>query len=143
GVYLNVAAKEKHPSPFADRQRKLERAGCAKCHQRDSDRQPPAEEIGGTLGGAFLQETPFLRTPRLTNAHQKYTRAHLASSVREGVSGLRGSRYTYRMPIFGADADELLQALAEADGELVTEAEAPEPVIADPTLGTLHGARLA
>jgi hypothetical protein len=35
--YLQVAASEKYPSPFAERQRRLERAGCAKCHQRDSD----------------------------------------------------------------------------------------------------------
>jgi cytochrome c551/c552 len=142
-TYRFAAASEKYPSPFAERQHRLERAGCAKCHQRDTDRQPPIEEIGGTLGGAFLQETPFLRTPRLTNAHQKYTRAHLASSVREGISGLRGARYTYRMPAFGTDADVLLQALAEADGELPAEADAPEPPVADPTLGTLHGARLA
>jgi mono/diheme cytochrome c family protein len=140
--YAAVARLEKHPSPFAERQERLARAGCARCHQRDSDRPPPIEEIGSTLGGAFLQETPFLRTPRLTSAHQKYTRAHLAASVREGVSDLRGSRYTYRMPAFGADADVLLQALAEADGELVTEADTPERAVADPTLGTLHGAQL-
>jgi mono/diheme cytochrome c family protein len=143
GAYTAIAASEKYPSPFADRQQRLERAGCAKCHQRDTDRQPPIEEIGSTLGGAFLQETPFLRTPRLTSAHQKYTRTHLTSSVREGVSGLRGTRFTYRMPAFGADADVLIQALAEADGELSTQADPPEPVVADPTLGTLHGSRLA
>ena len=143
GFYRRVAADEKHPSPFAERQQRLERAGCVRCHQRDSDRQSPIEEIGSTLGGAFLQETPFLRTPRLTNPHQKFTRGHLAASVREGVSGLRGARYTYRMPAFGADADVLLQALAEADGELPGAADAVEPVVADPTLGTLHGAQLA
>ena len=74
-VYLqDFATKEKHPSPFSDRQHRLERAGCVKCHQRDTDRPPPIEEIGSTLGGAFLQEIPFLRTPRLTNPHQKFTR---------------------------------------------------------------------
>ena len=143
GFYRSVAKEEKYPSPFAERQRRLERAGCAKCHQRDSDWPPPIEEIGSTLGGAFLQETPFLRTPRLTNAHQKFTRAHLTSTVREGVTGLRGARYTYRMPAFGADAAVLLQALAEADGELPDAADTPEPVAADPTLGTVHGAQLA
>ena len=142
-AYRKVAKEEKHPSPFAERQERLARAGCAKCHQRDTDRAPPVEEIGSTLGGAFLQETPFQRTPRLTNAHQKYTRAYLAASVREGVAPLRTSRFTYRMPVFGADADVLLQAIAEADGELVTEADPQEPVITDPTLGTLHGSRLA
>jgi cytochrome c551/c552 len=141
--YIQVAAKEKHPSPFAERQRRLARAGCVRCHQRDTDRAPPIEEIGSTLGGAFLQEIPYLRTPRLTNAHQKYTRAHLAASVREGVAPLRTPRFTYRMPVFGADADVLLQAIAEADGELVTEADAKEPATGDPTLGTVHGAQLA
>ncbi len=47
------------------------------------------------------------------------------------------------MPAFGGEANVLLQALAEADGELPEEADTPEPVVADPTLGTLHGARLA
>jgi cytochrome c551/c552 len=142
-AYLAVAAKEKHPSPFAERQHRLKRAGCVQCHQRDTDRAPPIEEIGSTLGGAFLQEIPYLRTPRLTNAHQKYTRSHLAASVREGVAPLRTPRFTYRMPVFGADAEVLLQAIAEADGELVTEPDAREPAVGDPTLGTVHGAQLA
>lgn len=143
GSYRLVAAQEKYPSPFAERQQRLERAGCAKCHQRDTDRPSPMEEIGSTLGGAFLQETPFLRAPRLTNPHQKFTRAHLASTVREGAPSLRGARYTYRMPVFGPDAATLLQALAEADGELPDAPDTPEPVVTDPTIGTLHGAQLA
>src|SRR5262249_7552701 len=95
-----VAASERTLSPIGERQPRLERAGCVRCRQRDSDRPSAMEEIGSTLGGAFLQETPFLRAPRLTNPHQKFTRTHLASTVREGVSGLRGARYTYRMPAF-------------------------------------------
>jgi len=142
-AYRTDSAKETHPSPFFDRQQKLERAGCVKCHQRDSDRPPAIEEIGSKLGGAFLQEIPYLRTPRLTNPHQKFTRSHLATSVREGVSGLRWSRFSYRMPVFGAEADELVQALAEGDGELPTEADPPAVAVGDPTLGTLHGSRLA
>src|SRR5262249_17266725 len=141
--YRKAAEQEKHLSPFADRQNQLARAGCVKCHQRDSDRAPPIEDIGSTLGGAFLQEVPYMRTPRLTNPHQKFKRTHLTSSGREGVSGLRWSRFSYRMPAFGADANELLQAVAEADGELVSEVDPPEPVVTDPTLGTLHGAQLA
>lgn len=140
--YRMVARHEKHLSPFADRQNRLARAGCVKCHQRDSDRPPPIEDIGSTLGGAFLQEVPYMRTPRLTNPHQKFTRAHLASSVREGVSGLRWSRFSYRMPAFGADASELLQAIAESDGELVTETDPLEAAVADPTVATLYGAQL-
>src|SRR5439155_16283091 len=65
------------------------------------------------------------------------------AAVRDGVSGLRGARYSYRMPAFGAGADDLLRALAEADGELPAAADPPEPAAADPTLGTLDGARLA
>jgi mono/diheme cytochrome c family protein/glucose/arabinose dehydrogenase len=141
-AYLSVAGRDKHPSPFAARQRRLAQAGCVRCHQRDTDRPPPIEEVGSTLGGAHLQELPFLRTPRLTNPHQKFTRGYLAEAVREGVSGLRWSRYSYRMPAFGPDADELVQALAEADGELPTGADAPAPAAADPTLGTVHGPQL-
>lgn len=142
-AYLAVAGKETHPSPFAARQQKLSRAGCVQCHQRDTDRPPPVEAAGSTLGGAFLQELPFQRTPRLTHPHQKLTRTYVLATVREGSPGLRGSRYSYRMPAFGAEADALVQALAEADGELPTDADPPEAVSADPTLGTLHGSRLA
>ncbi|MBA4187641.1 MAG: hypothetical protein C0467_06435 [Planctomycetaceae bacterium] len=140
--YLEFASKEKYPSPFADRQQRLAQAGCVRCHQRDSDRATPIEEIGSTLGGAHLEELPFLRTPRLTNLHQKFTRDYLASAVRESISGLRWARFRYRMPAFGHDADVYLQALAEADGELPVEADPSLTIVADPTLGTLHGSRL-
>src|SRR5262249_29822348 len=65
-AYQAVAAREKHPSPFTTRQMLIEHLGCVRCHQRDSDRQPPLEAIGSTLGGAWLQTVPFQRTPRLT-----------------------------------------------------------------------------
>jgi mono/diheme cytochrome c family protein len=142
-AYLKVAARERHPSPFAARQRQLERAGCVRCHQRDGDQPPPIEAIGSTLGGAFLMDLPFQRTPRLTNPHQKYLRSYLAAAVREGVSGLRTSRYTYRMPAFGHDAETLVQALAEADGELPAGPDTAAPPPADPTLGSLAGPALA
>jgi mono/diheme cytochrome c family protein len=140
--FLDFAPKEHSPSPFVERQRKLERAGCVRCHQRDTNRPPPIEEAGATLGGAFLQEVPFQRTPRLTNPYQKYTRSYLATTVREGATGLRTGRYTYRMPSFGADADALVQALAEADGELPAASDPPAALAADPTLGTLAGPAL-
>lgn len=142
-AYRTIAASEKHPSPFAARQLLLDRAGCVRCHQRDSDRPPPLEVAGSTIAGAYLQNVPFQRTPKLTYPHQKYLRPHLVSVVREGVQGLRPSRYSYRMPAFGEHAEALVQALAEADGELPA---SPEPVVAppaDPTLATLSGASLA
>ncbi len=142
-AYLAVARNEKHDSPYVSRQTRLAHAGCVQCHQRDSDRSPPIEEAGSKLGGAFLQELPFQRTPRMTNPHQKLTRSYLATTVREGNPGLKDSRYSYRMPAYGQDADSLIQALAEADGELITEADPPKAGASDPTLGTLHGARLA
>jgi mono/diheme cytochrome c family protein len=141
--YLAVAGEEKHPSPFTTRQAKLARAGCTQCHQRDTDQLAPIEEAGSKLGGAFLQELPFLRTPRLTNPLQRLTRGYVATTVREGHPGMRGPRFSYRMPAFGADANELIQALAEADGELVTDADPPVRASDDPTIGTLHGSRLA
>jgi mono/diheme cytochrome c family protein len=142
-AYVRIAAYERYPSPFVARQEKLARAGCVQCHQRDTDRPPPIEQAGSKLGGGFLAELPFLRTPRMTNPHQKLTRIYLATTVREGNPGLRGPRFSYRMPAFGADADELLQAIAEADGELVTDADPPAKTVDAPTLGTLHGSRLA
>src|SRR5205823_5587202 len=138
-AYLAVAPQEQSPSPVAVRQRQLERAGCVRCHQRDGSRTPPLEEIGRSLGGGFLQTIPYQRTPRLTDPHQKLTRAYLRASVREGVSGLRSADYTYRMPAFGPEAEALVQAIAEADGELPDGADPPPRPAADPTLGTLVG----
>jgi mono/diheme cytochrome c family protein len=142
-AYQKVAGLEKHPSPFASMQRLLQNAGCVRCHQRDSDRPPPIEAVGSTLGGAFLQEVPYQRTPRLNDPLQKYTRAHLVRTVREGVSGLRPDHYTYRMPAFGTAAETLVQALAEGDGELPAGEDAPERASKDPTLGPLVGPQLA
>jgi glucose/arabinose dehydrogenase len=160
-AYLRIASRERYASGFEDRRRLVERVGCLRCHARDTDRPPPIEEAGSTLGGGFLQYLPYQRTPRLTYAHQQYTRAHLLAAVRDGVSGLRPPQYSYRMPAFGDQAAALVRALAEADGELVTAAEAtrarrgsPDPAetpdrrsplpaeMADPTLGTLHGPSL-
>ncbi len=142
-AYRAVAAWEKHPSPFAVRQRQVSRLGCIRCHQRDSDRPPPIEAAGSTLGGAWLEYVPFQRTPRLTAPHQKYTRTHLLAAVRAGVTGLRPERYSYRMPLYGAEAEAVVLALAEADGDLPAGPETQENQPADRTLGPLYGPRLA
>lgn len=141
-AYLPDAARDQHHSPVAARQRQLQRAGCVRCHQRDSDRPPPIEVAGSTLGTAWLMSLPFQRTPRITNPHQKFLRGALLAAVREGVTGLRHDDYTYRMPSFGTEAETLVQALAEADGELVAAADPAAPAIADPTLATLAGPSL-
>jgi hypothetical protein len=141
-AYLAVAGQEKWPSPAAVRRRQLERAGCARCHQRDSSGPPPLEEIGRSLGGGFLQTLPYQRTPRLTDPHRKLTWAYLRASVREGVSGSQPPEYTYRMPAFGPEAEALVQAIAEADGELLDGADPPQRPAADPTLGSLAGPEL-
>jgi glucose/arabinose dehydrogenase len=137
--YQTVASSERYPSPFEARQRRLERAGCLRCHQRDTERAPPIEQVGSTLGGGFLVEVPYQRTPRLTNPHQKYTRAHLLAVVREGISGLRSASYSYRMPAFGDDAEALVQALAEGDGELTAGIDPPPRKPIDPTAASLAG----
>ncbi|HXX94921.1 MAG TPA: hypothetical protein VEN81_14950, partial [Planctomycetota bacterium] len=137
GAYLEGAALERHPSPFESRRRMLARVGCVRCHARDSDRPPPIEEIGSTLGGSMLETIPFQRTPRLMAPLAKYSRAYLVGTIRDGVGSLRGPRYTYRMPSFGTEAETIVQALAEADGDLAglpEPAEAPED---DPTLSNL------
>ena len=66
-AYVAVATRDRHPSEFDARQRRLVRAGCFRCHSI-SDRLSPLEEAGSTLGGAYAQMIPFLKTPRLTNA---------------------------------------------------------------------------
>src|SRR5207248_615807 len=63
-------------------------------------------------------------------------------AVREGVAGLRPAGYSYRMPAFGPDAETLVQALAEADGELAAAADPPSRLADDPTLATLAGPAL-
>jgi cbb3-type cytochrome oxidase cytochrome c subunit/glucose/arabinose dehydrogenase len=142
-AYRTVANRERHPSPFEARQRQLERAGCLRCHQRDTDRAPPIEQVGSTLGGSLLEQVPFQRTPRLTYPHQKYTRAHLIAAVREGISGLRSASYSYRMPAFGHDAESLVQALAEGDGELTAGSDPSAQTPIDPTAASLGGPTLA
>jgi cbb3-type cytochrome oxidase cytochrome c subunit len=142
-AYIAVAPREKHLSPFTSRQRMLDHLGCVHCHQRDTDRPPDIEAVGSTLGSAWLQNVPPQRTPRLTYPHQKYTRAHLLSTVREGVSGLRQSGYSYHMPSFGREDETILQALAEADGELPAAPDPQEAKPADPTLGSLAGPSIA
>jgi glucose/arabinose dehydrogenase len=140
---MAAAARERHPSPCEERRRLLERLGCARCHQRDTDRPPPLEEAGSTLGGAWLQTLPFQRAPRLTHALEKLHRAHVLSAVRDGVKGLRAASYSYRMPAHGAAAEEIVRALAEADGEPAQEEEPRAAAPADPTLAGLEGPGLA
>jgi mono/diheme cytochrome c family protein len=123
-AYRVVAARDKHPSPFAAR-------------------PPPLEAIASTLGGSLLESVPYQRTPRLSYPHQKYTRSHLLAAVRDGLSGLRGPRYTYPMPAFGSDAEAVVRGLAEGDGDLPDGPEPAERPPADPTLGPLAGPRLA
>jgi mono/diheme cytochrome c family protein len=130
-AWLEVEPLEKHPSPIEDRRRMLDTLGCARCHVRDGERTSPLEEASSVLGGAFLQHVPFMRAPRLTFAHQKFSADYLKAAVRDGVQGHRHGRYTFRMPAFGAKADEILKALAEADGDVVGP-DLPPP--ADPTL---------
>jgi mono/diheme cytochrome c family protein len=141
-AYMAVASRETFPSPIESRRQLVERAGCFRCHSRDSDRPSPLEQAGSTLGGANLQYLPFQKLPRLTNLYRKYTRSYLASAVREGVSGLRSEQYSYRMPAFGPQAEALLQALAEADGELPAGGDPPPGLPADPNLGSLAGPSL-
>jgi glucose/arabinose dehydrogenase/cbb3-type cytochrome oxidase cytochrome c subunit len=136
-AYLNVAGQEKHPSPFAARQRLLHHFRCHRCHQRDSEEAAPIEEIGRTLHVPFLYRLPFQRTPRLTQATARFRRDYLLSAVRDGVSGVRPDWYSYRMAAFGEQANTIMRALAEGDGDLPGEKEPPLAVNTDPTLPAL------
>ncbi len=132
-----MAVDERHASPFHDRQELLARRACLRCHTRDSDRPSPLEEAGAALGGAGeadLFKMPFQRTPRLTSPVSRYRRDYLLASIRDGVSGARPSWYSYRMPAYGAEAEAIVRALAEGDGDLVDEPEPPGAAPADPTL---------
>ena len=101
----------------SDRQWKFDRAGCARCHARDHEGKSPLEEISGGLWTSHIARLPYLRTPPLTHALEKYTRDHVLRAVRDGVSGVRPSWYSYRMPHYGSHSEDLVRALAEQDGE--------------------------
>jgi mono/diheme cytochrome c family protein len=136
-AYLAVAGREKHPSEFEAGQRRLRHLGCWRCHQRDGDRPAPLEEIGRTLWTPWLYRLPFQRTPRLTQATGKFTREYLLSAVRDGVSKVRPDWYSYRMPTFGPQAEDIVRALAAGDGDLPTLPEPRRALAADPTLTAL------
>jgi cytochrome c551/c552 len=118
-AYLAVASTESHASPFAQRQRLLQQSGCFRCHQRDTDRPAPLVEIGQNLWTPHLYRLPFQRTPPLTQASAKFKHSYLLSALRDGVQGIRPDWYSYRMPTYGDKANELVQALAEGDGDLI------------------------
>lgn len=107
----------------ADRHWKFDRAGCARCHVRDREGKSPLEEISSELWTSHIARLPYLRTPPMTHALEKYTRDHVLSAVRDGVSGVRPGWYSYRMPHYGSHAEDLVRAIAERDGEWL---EAPE-----------------
>jgi hypothetical protein len=78
----------------------------------------------------------------LTYLLEKYAKSYVLSTVRDGVATLRGPRYSYRMPSFGADAEALVTALGESDGDLPIREETVA-TSSDPTLGSLTGSTLA
>ncbi|MCI0460619.1 MAG: hypothetical protein L0Z62_27000, partial [Gemmataceae bacterium] len=133
-AYLAVSAQERHPSPFEARQQLLRRSGCFQCHHRDGEILSPLEEIGSRITDKDLVQLAGQRTPKLTHVLAKYQRAYLRAAIRDGVKGVRGERYSYRMPAFGAHAEPIVQALAEGDGDLIAEAEPAPRRIADPEL---------
>lgn len=137
-AWLDVEPLEKTSSPIEERRRMLDTLGCARCHVREGERTSPLEEASSVLGGAFLQHVPFMRAPRINFAHRKFSADYLKATLRDGTQGHRHGRYTFRMPAFGEKADEILKALAEADGDVPTP-DLPPP--ADPTIAA-HGPRL-
>jgi mono/diheme cytochrome c family protein len=133
-TYLAVAAWENHPSPFEARQRLLNRYGCAQCHRRDADLPAPLEAIASTIVEHNLRYLPSQRTPRLSYVLSKYRRSYVLAAIRDGVAGVRPPWYSYRMPAFGNGADRIVQALAEADGDVWGETDPPLVRAADPEL---------
>ena len=132
-AFLAVAPQERHPAPFEARRQLLARRGCARCHQRDSQQRPAIEQAARTI---WIKSKHFVyqRTPSLTGVLTKYRLDHLQSAIAAGVSGQRPKWYTYRMPAFGQDAAEIIQALAEDDGDhLASLQDATQPEI-DPNV---------
>ena len=133
-AYLTVSRSETQPSSFQARRRLIDRSGCLRCHTRDTDQASEMERIGGRLDTPLLPRLPYQRVPSLTAAVSKYKRPYLLSAIREGVTGVRPSWYSYRMPIYGDRAEEIVRALAETDGENWSAAETRDIEERDPTL---------
>lgn len=108
-MYLSIAGKEMQESPFARRQELLTNAGCVRCHARDQERTSPLEEALKKRGA------PIAAIPPLDYATRKYPHDRLLKVLRDGGAAVPGS---CPMPAFGERAEELIQALAEGDGEL-------------------------
>jgi mono/diheme cytochrome c family protein/glucose/arabinose dehydrogenase len=124
-AYAANAGAEKYPSEFAARQDLLRHYRCHRCHQRDSRRASPLEEIGRTLWSSFLARLPYQRTPRLTQATAKYRADYLTAAIRDGVADLFPEWYSYRMPAYGDVAPTIVQALRESDGDIELDADTP------------------
>ncbi len=129
---LQAGPERGHHSTRYHREVLWERAGCQKCHARDTDRSSPLEIIGREVWAAHLARLPFQRTPALTHAWSKYQPAHLSNVVAHGVSGLRPSWYSYRMPSYGGQTPQLIRAILESDGEAF-QIPAQEPEADDPS----------
>lgn len=129
-AWIGVAASEQHDSPTTRRRRHLEQRRCTQCHQRDHSTSPPIEQIA-VEASVKSKQLVYQRVPALTGASAKYASHHLRSVIENGVAGLRPKWYSYRMPAFGADADDIVRALAEADGEWDDDAIRPPLAGAD------------
>lgn len=136
-AYFAVAEQERHASAYEERQRRLRHFGCFRCHQRDSDQPAPLEEVGRSVWASFLMRLPFQRTPRLTQATSKFKQEYLLAAIREGVDGVRPDWYSYRMPSYGVWAEEIACALAESDGEPISQGVVEQTPDVDPTVRAL------
>ena len=125
-AYLKVAGRETIPvarSPTASAGSSGPDASAATSGTRIV--RPRSSGSARPWAGAFLQSLPYQRTPRLTYPHQKFTSE---LPVRGGPRGrLAGcGRPTTRTACrpSAPEAESLVQALAEADGELPADADA-------------------
>jgi|GEM_PF-290976 len=115
-AFASLAAAERHFSPFEARQQLLRDSACFVCHQLDGDQSPLMEHIGQSLWTPHLMRLPYQRTPRLTGTLAKYTRSHLLDVLKSGSTATWPSWYSYRMPLYAENAEQIVAALAERDG---------------------------
>jgi mono/diheme cytochrome c family protein len=137
-AYVEVAPRERHASAPESRRRALVRSGCAQCHVRDGEGLSMLDQMAAEVGDKDLRTMARQRVPTLAQACLKFQRTFLTQTIREGVTS---PRTTFVMPAFGAATDRIIQALAEADGDLVDAPEAVAPEVKDPEFAT-HGPAL-
>ena len=118
-LFLAAQVKGWVDSTFHRGRLSLRRLGCFRCHAGRGEETSPLEQIVQRVDfEMFPARLPYLRVPPLPGAGIRFQRGYLLGSIEKGISGVRPSWYTYRMPGYGSRAEEIVRVVLAEDGEL-------------------------